>query len=163
MDYADNASILLLTAEFYDILKDKLIRRQKLSPKNKNMAYKLEQIGYLEALCGNVKKTERSPKYLKIKHNDNWEKTINDFHCDVIAEFENVYDNFGMDDKNKDQLKDAIFEALANAAEHAFVGQDRNEHRRIWLMGEYDEKNKELEFIFYDSGIGIFESINYGE
>ncbi|HHW1547046.1 TPA: hypothetical protein ACUUHX_001694, partial [Campylobacter coli] len=62
--------------------------------------------------------------------------------------------------KYKDIFMDAVFEAMANAKEHAY---DDSKDKKIWLMGAYNEKTKETEIIFYDIGIGIFQSLEYSE
>ena len=49
---------------------------------------------------------------------------------------------------------------MANSSEHAFVNFDGD--KKIWFMGAYNEEEKEIEFIFYDTGIGIFRSLEIG-
>ena len=49
---------------------------------------------------------------------------------------------------------------MANSSEHAFVDFDGD--KKIWFMGAYNKKEKEIEFIFYDTGIGIFRSLEMG-
>ncbi|MBR8466200.1 hypothetical protein KDE13_07590 [Campylobacter sp. faydin G-140] len=158
MDIIDNASILLMTVGINNIFNgEKLIRSGKVSPA-KSIDQRLAAIGYWDALCINPKKeaVEEGRKYLKIDYR-NGESIDNEFHYPIIDFFT------GKDEileKNKDELFDAIFEAMANSSEHAFVDFDGD--KKIWFMGAYNKKEKEIEFIFYDTGIGIFKSLEMG-
>ena len=158
MRVIDNASILLMTVGINNIFNgEKLIRSGKVSPA-KSIDQRLAAIGYWNALCINPKKetVEEGRKYLKIDYR-NGEHIDNEFHYPIIDFFT------GKDEileKNKDELFDAIFEAMANSSEHAFVDFDGD--KKIWFMGAYNKKEKEIEFIFYDTGIGIFRSLETG-
>lgn len=155
MTVIDNASILLMTVGINNIFHgEKLIRNSKVSPP-KLIDQRLAAIGYWGALCINPKKEtiEEGRKYLQIDYRDG-ESIDNEFHYPIIDFFT------GKDrilEKNKDELFDAIFEAMANSSEHAFVNFDGD--KKIWFMGAYNEEEKEIEFIFYDTGIGIFKSL----
>ncbi len=158
MTVIDNASILLMTVGINNIFHgEKLIRNSKVSPP-KLIDQRLAAIGYWGALCINPKKEtiEEGRKYLQIDYRDG-ESIDNEFHYPIIDFFT------GKDrilEKNKDELFDAIFEAMANSSEHAFVNFDGD--KKIWFMGAYNEEEKEIEFIFYDTGIGIFRSLEIG-
>ncbi|WP_297904314.1 hypothetical protein [uncultured Campylobacter sp.] len=158
MTVIDNASILLMTVGINSIFHGKkLIRNGKVSPP-KLIDQRLAAIGYWDALCINPQKEtiEEGQKYLKIDYRDG-ESIDNEFHYPIIDFFT------GKDqilEKNKDELFDAIFEAMANSSEHAFVNFDGD--KKIWFMGAYNEEEREIEFIFYDTGIGIFKSLETG-
>ncbi len=158
MTVIDNASILLMTVGINNIFHgEKLIRNGKVSPP-KLIDQRLAAIGYWDALCINPQKEtiEEGQKYLKIDYRDG-ESIDNEFHYPIIDFFT------GKDqilEKNKDELFDAIFEAMANSSEHAFVNFDGD--KKIWFMGAYNEEEREIEFIFYDTGIGIFKSLETG-
>lgn len=152
----DNVSILLLTAGINRAFPNKKLHKNKnLIPKDKSINDRLIAIGYWDALCYNSKK-ERNLNYLKITKKNNWSKIDNKLHKDIIDFFS---DEHNIENEQKDYLFDAIYEAMANACEHAFVGLDENE-KNIWFFGSYNEDSKELEFVFYDEGVGIFNSIN---
>lgn len=158
MKIIDNASILLMTVGINNIFNgEKLIKNNKVSP-TKSIDQRLAAIGYWNALCINPKKetVEEGRKYLKIDYRDG-QNIDNEFHYPIIDFFT------GKDEileKNKDELFDAIFEAMANSSEHAFVDFDGD--KKIWFMGAYNKMEKEIEFIFYDTGIGIFRSLEMG-
>lgn len=159
MRVIDNASILLMTVGINNVFNgEKLIRSGKVSPA-KSIDQRLAAIGYWDALCINPKQEaiKEGEKYLKIDYR-NGEQIDNEFHYPIIEFFA------GEDkilEKNKDELFDAIFEAMANSSEHAFVDFDGD--KKVWFMGAYNKENKEIEFIFYDTGIGIFRSLEIGK
>lgn len=162
MSIIDNASILLMTVGINNIFNgEKLIKSSKVSPV-KSIDQRLAAIGYWDALCINPKKEtiEEGRKYLKIDYR-NGENIDNKFHYPIIEFF--TAEDEDRDEilkKNKDELFDAIFEAMANSSEHAFVDFDGD--KKIWFMGARNKKEKEIEFIFYDTGIGIFKSLEIG-
>lgn len=145
----DNASILLLTAGISSIFNNKkLIKRKKLAPK-REIDERLTTIGYWESLCLNPTKLHTNLDYLKITRDDGrWVK--NDLHTDILDFFikhHNIPD--------RDKLFDAIYEAMVNAKEHAYEGEERN----LWFLGAYDKNKNEIEFLIYDKGMGIFKSL----
>lgn len=155
LEEIDNVSILLLTAGINRAFPNKkLYKNSKLSPKDKNINDRLIAIGYWDALCYNSNK-KRNLNYLKITQKNNWSKIDNKLHKDIIDFFSNEHN---IENEQKDYLFDAIYEAMANACEHAFAGLEKNE-KNIWFFGSYNEYKEELEFVFYDEGIGIFDSI----
>ncbi|QCD52497.1 hypothetical protein [Campylobacter sp. RM16192] len=151
----DNTSILLMTVGINSIFKgEKLIKNKKIAPKDP-INERLYAIGYWDALCINPKcfGNKCDLEYLKIDYRDG--SSINNiFHHDII-EFFTSKDKMLYD--YRDGLYDAIFEAMANSKEHAFIDFDGD--KKIWFMGAYNKDEKELEFIFYDTGIGIFKSL----
>ena len=155
MRVIDNASILLMTVGINNIFNgEKLIRSGKVSPA-KSIDQRLAAIGYWDALCINPKKEaiKEGQKYLKIDYHDGVQ-IDNEFHYPIIDFF--AGENKILE-KNKDELFDAIFEAMANSSEHAFVDFDGD--KKVWFMGAYNKDDKEIEFIFYDTGMGIFKSL----
>lgn len=151
----DNASILLMTVGINNIFSgQKLIRSSKISP-IKSIDQRLAAIGYWDALCINPRKEaiKEGQKYLKIDYRDGVQ-IDNEFHYPIIDFF--AGENKILE-KNKDELFDAIFEAMANSSEHAFVDFDGD--KKVWFMGAYNKDDKEIEFIFYDTGMGIFKSL----
>lgn len=159
MKIIDNSSILLMTVGINNIFNGrKLVKNNKVSPE-KSIDERLAAIGYWNALCINAKQEafDNGLKYLKIGYRDG-SSIDNEFHYPII-------DFFTGEDtilkQNKDELFDAIFEAMANSTEHAFVDFDGD--KKIWFMGAHNKADRELEFIFYDTGIGIFKSLESGK
>lgn len=151
----DNASILLLTASINSTFShEKLTRHKKYIPQDKMLNTRLTEIGYWNALCINPPKRQKNLNYLKITKG-NGSEVQNNFHVDIINFFSSEHN---IDDEDRENLFDAIFEAMANSAEHAFTGY-KEEDKRIWLLGSFNKNTKELEFIFYDVGIGIYQSL----
>lgn len=66
------------------------------------------------------------------------------------------------------KFDDAVKEAMGNSIEHGYDSnfkENGKEKGRWWVCGHYDKKEKSLELVFYDYGIGIRESMknNLGE
>ena len=153
MQEIDNVSILLLTAGLDKIFDNKnLIKNKKISPKNTQIDERLSAIGYWEALCLNSMLPKKDLNYLKIK-NHNSEIMDNKLHADILDFFIQHYSVL----KNyEEELFDAIYEAIANIQEHAYT----DKKKKLWFLGAYNKQNFELEFLIYDTGIGIFQSLN---
>lgn len=155
IEIIDNASILLLTAGVNNIFNDKkLFRINKLAPR-KEINERLSVIGYWEALCVNPPASNKDLDYLKIRSHDDI-KIDNNLHADILDFFikhHNIPENY------RDNLFDAIYEAMVNAKEHAYSGIKRN----LWFLGAYDKDNNEIEFLIYDKGMGIFKSLETSE
>lgn len=151
----DNASILLLTAGFNSIFNDKkLIKHKKLAPKQE-INERLSVIGYWEALCANPPVSNKDLDYLKITSHDG-AKIDNNLHTDILDFFithHNIPENY------RDNLFDAIYEAMVNAKEHAYNDSKKN----LWFLGAYDKDNNEIEFLMYDKGMGIFKSLEHSQ
>lgn len=151
----DNTSILLLTAGVNNIFDDKkLVKIKKLAPKQE-INERLSVIGYWEALCVNPPMSNKDLDYLKITSHDE-AKIDNNLHTDILDFFithhkiPNIY---------RDNLFDAIYEAMVNTKEHAYNGTKRN----LWFLGAYDKDNNEIEFLIYDKGMGIFKSLEHSQ
>lgn len=149
MEIIDNTSILLITAGVNSIFDNRKLRKSKKYAPKKDIDEKLGAIGYWNALCFNSKSMKDNLDYLRIR-SDSGETIDNELH-------ENIVNYFAKKDKiielYKDTLFDAIYEAMANAKEHAY----RDKDKKIWLLGSY--QNNIIEFVFYDIGQGIFESL----
>lgn len=115
----DNISILIFTALLDNIRNKKYLKSKKLKPK-KEIDERLSAIGYLEALCYNIGSGNTNLDYLRIKSH-NGEKIDNGLHMEIVNFFTQRYDI----EKYKDLLFDAIFEAMANATEHAYNSNKR--------------------------------------
>lgn len=152
----DNISILILTANINEILNNFKLKRKKTKIPKKEIDDRLRIIGFWNALCVNPPQETEHSNFLKIKKLDD-EKMDNNFHSDIINFFTEKH-NIGL--KYKDSLFDAVYEACANSFEHAY--EDSNQ-KKIWFLGSYNESRNELEFIFYDIGIGVFESLKLGK
>lgn len=152
LEEIDNTSILLLTANINDIF-NKLYRHKKLAP-CKNIDKRLATIGFWDVLCVNPPQYEEDTYFLKIKALSGIQIPDNGFHQEIINFFAQAH---GIDFQYKDGLFDAVFEACANSFEHAY--SEDNTNKRIWFLGSYDKDKNELEFIFYDIGMGIFKSL----
>lgn len=148
MKEIDNVSILLMTAGISNIFNDKKLKKHKKYIPNKHIDERLAAIGYWNALCvgDNIKD---NLDYLRIT-SDSKETIDNELHANIVNFFAKK-DEIIM--AYKDELFDAIYEAMANAKEHAYKGTDK----KIWLLGSYNKR--EIEFVFYDIGQGIFESL----
>lgn len=147
----DNVSILLLTAGVNGIFDDKkLIKNKKLAP-NKEINERLSAIGYWEALCVNPPVSNKDLDYLKIRNHDG-EKIDNNLHTDILDFF---IKHHNIPEIYRDNLFDAIYEAMVNTKEHAYSGTKRN----LWFLGAYDKDKDEIEFLIYDKGMGIFKSL----
>ncbi len=147
----DNVSILLLTAGVNGIFDDKkLIKNKKLAP-NKEINERLSAIGYWEALCVNPPISNKDLDYLKIRNHDG-EKIDNNLHTDILDFF---IKHHNIPEIYRDNLFDAIYEAMVNTKEHAYSGTKRN----LWFLGAYDKDKDEIEFLIYDKGMGIFKSL----
>lgn len=147
----DNVSILLLTASVNGIFDDKkLIKNKKLAP-NKEINERLSAIGYWEALCVNPPISNKDLDYLKIRNHDG-EKIDNNLHTDILDFF---IKHHNIPEIYRDNLFDAIYEAMVNTKEHAYSGTKRN----LWFLGAYDKDKDEIEFLIYDKGMGIFKSL----
>lgn len=147
----DNVSILLLTAGVNGIFDDKkLVKNKKLAP-NKEINERLSAIGYWEALCVNPPISNKDLDYLKIRNHDG-EKIDNNLHTDILDFF---IKHHNIPEIYRDNLFDAIYEAMANIKEHAYSGTKRN----LWFLGAYDKDKDEIEFLIYDKGMGIFKSL----
>lgn len=151
----DNASILLLTAGLNNIFNDKkLVKNKKLAPKIE-INERLSVIGYWEALCVNPPLPNKDLDYLKItSHNDT--KIDNNLHTDILNFF---IKHHNIPEIYRDNLFDAIYEAMVNAKEHAYNGTERN----LWFLGAYDCEKNEIEFLIYDMGMGIFNSLEHSK
>lgn len=147
----DNVSILLLTAGVNGIFDDKkLVKNKKLAP-NKEINERLSAIGYWEALCVNPPISNKDLDYLKIRNHDG-EKIDNNLHTDILDFF---IKHHNIPEIYRDNLFDAIYEAMVNTKEHAYSGTKRN----LWFLGAYDKDKDEIEFLIYDKGMGIFKSL----
>ncbi|HEB7661049.1 TPA: hypothetical protein RZI82_000990 [Campylobacter coli] len=157
LDEIDNTSILILTVLINEAMCNikKFQKNKKLSPK-KEIDERLSAIGYWEALCVNHISNNSNLDYLKIASHCGKE-IDNGLHIKIVNF---VLEKTELSMKYKDIFMDAVFEAMANAKEHAY---DDSKDKKIWLMGAYNEKTKETEIIFYDIGIGIFQSLEYSE
>ena len=153
----DNSAILYLTAGLKLFSQNKMIRRSKIAPTSKSINNRLAEIGYWEALCCNPLKYDKNCDFLQIKKLENIEKIEhNDFHADIINFF---FEKHNLDVKYKDLLLDAIYEAFTNVVEHAFIKDEyKLEDKKSLFLGSYNKKSNELEFIFYDVGMGLFKS-----
>lgn len=146
----DNVSILILTALLGSFdNKKKYIKSAKLKP-SKEIDKRLSAVGYWDALCINSRYSEEI-EYLKIKSHDKKE-IDNRFHYEIINFFNKFID---YSDDFQEYLFNSIYEAMANSKEHAYD----NENKKIWLLGNYCKEKQQLEFIFYDIGIGVFKSL----
>ena len=151
LKHIDNLSILILTALIYKTFgKNKLKRNKKRIPKEKNINSRLEAIGFWEALCFNPPKIKKHAEFLKVTRVPTNESK-NDFHLEIINFFSH---KISLDECQKDALFDAVFEASANSIEHSKSLTD------AWFLGFYDKENNRIELAFYDTGVGIFSSIN---
>ena len=151
MQTIDNVSILLLTAGVNGIFDDKkLVKNKKLAP-NKEINERLSAIGYWEALCVNPPISNKDLDYLKIRNHDG-EKIDNNLHTDILDFF---IKHHNIPEIYRDNLFDAIYEAMVNTKEHAYSGTKRN----LWFLGAYDKDKDEIEFLIYDKGMGIFKSL----
>lgn len=151
MQMIDNVSILLLTAGVNGIFDDKkLVKNKKLAP-NKEINERLSAIGYWEALCVNPPISNKDLDHLKIRNHDG-EKIDNNLHTDILDFF---IKHHNIPEIYRDNLFDAIYEAMVNTKEHAYSGTKRN----LWFLGAYDKDKDEIEFLIYDKGMGIFKSL----
>ncbi len=152
LEEIDNISILMLTALISqaNCNNKKYQKNKRLSPK-KEINERLSAIGYWEALCFNHISNNTNLDYLKIV-NHNGEKIDNGLHIKIVNF---ALEKTGLTEEYKDIFMDAVYEAMANAKEHAYNSIDK----KIWLMGAYNKETKETEIIFYDIGIGIFQSL----
>ncbi|RDU73915.1 hypothetical protein CQA57_04420 [Helicobacter anseris] len=147
----DNLSILILTALIYKAFgNNKLKRNKKRIPREKNINSRLEAIGFWEALCFNPPKIKKYTEFLKVTRVP-INESKNDFHLEIINFFS---DKIALNESQKDALFDAVFEASANSIEHSRSVTD------AWFLGFYDEENNQIELAFYDTGVGIFSSID---
>ncbi|TLD80161.1 hypothetical protein LS68_008055 [Helicobacter sp. MIT 05-5293] len=154
LERIDNTSILLLTANINNIFNsNKLYRNKKLAP-FKDIDERLAVIGFWDALCVNPPRYEKDIDFLRIKALSGAQIPDNGFHQEIINFFTQAH---GIDSQHKDRLFDAVFEACANSFEHAY--SEDNTNKQIWFLGSYDKQKDELEFIFYDIGMGIFKSL----
>ncbi|MCZ6104049.1 hypothetical protein [Campylobacter ureolyticus] len=155
----DNSAILYLTACISLLNNDKkMIKKSKISPP-KDIDIRLSEIGYWDVLCYNPPKYDKNIDFLKIKELKEIDKMQdNGFHADIINFF---FKEHKIDEKYKDSLFDAIFEAFANVVEHAFYKYEDNINKKAWFLGAY--YNNKLEFIFYDVGMGLFKSWDMGK
>lgn len=151
----DNASILLLTAGLNNIFNDKkLVKNKKLAPKME-INERLSVIGYWEALCVNPPLPNKDLDYLKItSHND--AKIDNNLHTNILDFF---IKHHNIPEIYRDNLFDAIYEAMVNTKEHAYNGIERN----LWFLGAYNIEKNEIEFLIYDMGMGIFNSLEHSK
>lgn len=151
----DNVSILLLTAGVNGIFNDKKLHRIKeLAPKME-INERLSVIGYWEALCVNPPMLNKDLDYLKITSHDDT-KIDNNIHTDILDFF---IKHHNIPEIYRDNLFDAIYEAMVNAKEHAYNGAKRN----LWFLGAYDSEKNEIEFLIYDRGMGIFKSLDHSK
>ncbi|MEZ7934414.1 MAG: hypothetical protein QMB67_05850 [Sulfurospirillum sp.] len=157
----DNSSILFLTANIDQIRHGEKLRKDKRLAPSKNINKRLMAIGYWQALCSNSVHETTNLKYLKIRSANKVKKTDNDFHTEIVEFF--TQEKYGISSpEHKDALFDALYEAMANAVEHAYI-DCADEEKKIWLMGAHNEEKNQLEFVFYDIGIGIFASLEHGK
>ncbi|TLD82566.1 hypothetical protein [Helicobacter trogontum] len=147
----DNTTILILTANIKNIFKT--LHRNKKAIPSQDIDERLTLIGFWEALCVNPPKINNSVDYLKITKLQDSKINDNSFHSDIINFFAKQHHL----EQYKDSLFDAVYEACVNSFEHAYSEDDVN--KSIWFLGSYDKNKKELEFIFYDIGMGIFKSL----
>ena len=154
LDEIDNTSILILTASISDINSNikTFIKNKKLKPKAE-IDERLSAIGYWDALCINHKTKNDNLDYLQIASHDG-STTDNAFHIKIVNF---VLEKTGLSEEYKDIFMDAVYEAMANTKEHAY----NSKNKKIWLVGAYN--GKETEIIFYDIGMGIFNSFQYSQ
>lgn len=149
----NNAAILLLTANLDRIFEKKLVKRKAISPKS-DIDDRLAAIGFWDVVCVNPPVYDKDSRYLRIIKMNSPRIENNGFHQEIIdffSEAHNIEYNY------KDKLFDAVYEACTNSIEHAYNENEQN--KRVWFLGSYDENSRELEFIFYDVGMGIFTSL----
>ncbi|MGP1561630.1 MAG: hypothetical protein ACTTIC_06015 [Helicobacteraceae bacterium] len=152
MERIDNTSILLLTANLNNIF-EKLYRKKKLAP-SMDIDERLAVIGFWDALCANPPEHKIDIDFLRIKLLQGHKIPDNGFHQEIINFFTQEHNVSG---EHREGLFDAVFEACANSFEHAYDENDTN--KQIWFLGSYNKQQNELEFVFYDIGMGIFNSL----
>ncbi len=152
LERIDNTSILLLTANINNIF-EKLYRNKKLAPR-RDIDERLAVIGFWDALCVNPPEYKKDIDFLRIKLLKGYKIPDNGFHQEIIKFFTQEHN---ISEEHREGLFDAVFEACANSFEHAY--NERDTDKQIWFLGSYDKQQNELEFVFYDIGMGIFNSL----
>jgi hypothetical protein len=167
MEKISQEALLLLTSEIERSIKylkenkkhPGLKGNKKFMPKNENIKELLNKIGYWKYFNIKSKKNKTYHKeryYLKIKSDI---KANAMYVGELITLFEKIVffeDNF------KDKFNDALFEAVANVVEHAYIEkQDVFVIEGKWWLTAYLDSSKNIvSFTIFDQGIGIFKSLN---
>ena len=142
-----------------------------LNKNNDKIKYLFYKIGYwayfgIRRAPYKMHNTEiRDSYFLEIHSSNEWKPTLLN-KLKVFVDEET--DFFQGDYKKIYQFDDIIKEAMGNSLEHAYP-KDFDEFGKIpkkwWVCGHYGKKEKCLDLVFYDYGVGIRESMknNLGE
>ena len=159
-------ALLLLTSEIersIEYLKYKnqhpgLIGNKKFMPKDENIKELLNKVGYWKYF--NIKSQKN-----KNHHNERYYLQIrsdikaNPVYVGELIEFFEKIVYFEED--FKDKFNDALFEAVANVVEHAYIEKQNIFviQGKWWLTASLDFSENIISFTIFDQGIGIFKSL----
>jgi len=154
-------ALLLLTSEIERSIKKKdssLKGNKKFMPKNKDIKELLNKIGYWKYFNIKSQKNKSSHKgkyYLDIKS----DTKANPMYVGELIEFFEQIISF--EDNIRDKFNDALFEAVANVVEHAYIENQKIFYieGKWWLTASLDFSNNIVSFTIFDQGIGIFKSL----
>ena len=160
-------ALLLLTSEIersIQYLKEKnqypeLKGNKKFMPKNENIKELLNKIGYWKYFKIKPQKNKNFHEeryYLEIRS----DTKANPIHVgELITFFEKI---ISFEDDFKDKFNDALFEAVANVVEHAYIEPQEVFiiEGKWWLTASLDFSKNVVSFTIFDQGIGIFKSLN---
>lgn len=160
-------ALLLLTSEIersIEYLKHQnqhpgLKGNKKFMPKDEDIKELLNKIGYWKYFNIKSKKNKNSHKekyYLAIRS----DTRANPVHVGELIEFFEKIISF--EDDFRDKFNDALFEAVANVVEHAYIEPQEVFiiEGKWWLTASLDFSKKIVSFTIFDQGIGIFKSLN---
>jgi len=144
-------------------------KKYGLDKNNKKLKYLFYKIGYWKyfGISKPYKINIRTQKeyFLAIEsHNQNKINLLNNIKKFINSNVGLFKNNYMLEYKFDDIVK----EAMGNSLEHAYcenfdeIGKEKG---RWWICGHFDKKDKILEILFYDYGIGIRASMkkNLGE
>jgi len=160
-------ALLLLTSEIersIKYLKEQkkhpgLKGNKKFMPKDENIKELLNKIGYWKYF--NIKSKKN-----KTCHNERYYLQIrSDIKANpvYVGELIEFFEKIVFFEENfKDKFNDALFEAVANVVEHAYIEKQNIFviKGKWWLTASLDSSKNIVSFTIFDQGIGIFKSLN---
>lgn len=158
MEAISPASVLVLASTIERSQKQAGIRFKGVDnylPKNDVVKYLLNEIGYWKYF--DVPKLKTSVTQDRFS----FFKILDDSQVDnrkigkMIEFFER---KVGFNGDARDYLSIALGEASANSVEHGYV-EAKKDLDRWWLTANIDKETNTISFVFYDQGMGIFESV----
>lgn len=159
MQEISKESLLLLVAEIdrcSTLNSIKLKPIYKLFPKNKNIKYLLNEIGYWDYFNMNSRKSKpilENNLYMQITSG----AMVSGKKIGEMIEFFEKIIYFSPETREK--LSDALIEASANTVDHAYTSRTKNHIKKWWLTASLNKQSNEISFVFYDQGDGILNTI----